>query len=162
MNKCLLILSLLVVLFAYNSSSKTTKLSSKSDRTIQSGIKGDWQITQVSYPASDYIMVNSFQIADSKCFIGSTWNFIPNNNKGSLRLKQSDKCSSFSSPIAWNIDKYGKFGLEIIEVEVKSKKVILRYLLNITNKTNTSFQLVDIINIGGQDKEITYQFEKMN
>ena len=162
MNKCLLILSLMVVLFAYKSSAKTFKLSSKSDRTIQSGIKGNWQITQVSYPASDYIMVNSFQIADSKCFVGSTWNFIPDNNKGSLRLKQSVKCSSFSSPIVWSIDKNGKFGLEIIEVEVKSKKVMLGYLLNITNKTDTSFQLVDINNVGGQDKEITYQFEKMN
>lgn len=162
MNKSLLILSLAVVLFAYKSSSKTMKLSSKSDRTIQSGIKGNWQITQVSYPASDYIMVNSFQIADSKCFIGSAWNFIPDNNKGSLNLKKSGKCSSFSSPIVWNIDKYGEFDLKIVEVDIKSKKVTIGFSLKIANKTDTSFQLIDVINVGGHDKEITYQFEKMN
>ena len=162
MNKGLLILSLIVVLFAYKSSAKTIKLTSKSDRTLQSGIKGNWQITQVSYPASDYIMVNSFQIADSKCFIGSTWNFIPNSNNGILSLNKSGKCSAFSSPIVWSIDKNGNFGLKIVEADAKSKIIKQGFQLKIANKTDTSFQLVDVINIGGQDKEITYQFEKLN
>jgi len=162
MNKSLLILSLIVVLFAYKSSSKTIKLSSKSDRTLQSGIKGNWKITKVSYPASDYIMVNSFQVADSKCFIGSTWNFIPNSNNGNLNLNQSGKCSSFSSPIVWSIDKNGNFGLKIVEADVKSKIITQGFELKIANKTDNSFQLVDVINVGGQDKKITYQFEKLN
>jgi len=160
MNKILLIVSLAGVLFACKTSS-TTNLSPKSDRTIQSGIKGNWQITNVFYPGSDYFKVNSFQIADSKCFIGSTWNFVSNNNKGNLTLNQTD-CPSFSSPIVWSIDKDGKFGLKIVEAGIKSKNVTQGYLLRIANKTETSFQLIDLINVGGQNKEITYQFERIN
>ncbi len=161
MNKILLLLLLPVLIFACKSSSTTTNLSPKSDRSTQSGIKGNWQITNVSFPGSNYFKVNSFQIADSKCLIGSTWNFIPNNNKGNMSLNQSD-CPSFSSPIVWSIDKDGKFGLKIVEVGVKSKTVTQGYLLRIANKTETSFQLIDIINVEGQEKEIIYQFEKIN
>lgn len=161
MNKILLLLLLPVLIFACKSSSTTTNLSPKSDRPTQSGIKGNWQITNVSFPGSNYLKVNSFQIADSKCFIGSTWNFIPNNNKGNMSLNQSD-CPSFSSPIVWSIDKNGKFGLKIVEAGIKSKAVTQGYLLRIANKTETSFQLIDIINVEGQEKEIIYQFEKIN
>lgn len=162
MKNILLILSLSVILFSCKSSSKTANLSPKSSRSTQAEIKGNWQITRVLYPGSDYIKVNSFQIADSKCFIGSTWKFISNNNKGSMSLNQSDNCSSFSSPIVWSIDKAGKFGLKIVEAGVKSKNITQGFLLRIANKTETSFQLIDMINVGGQNKEITYQFEKIN
>jgi len=157
MNKFLLVLSLTLVLFACKSS--TPSLSPKSSRSTQSGFKGNWQITRVLTPGTDYFKVNSFQIADSKCFIGSTWNFIPNNNKGSFSLNQSG-CTSFSSPIVWSIDKTGQFMLKIVEAGVKSKKVTQGFLLRVANKTETSFQLIDVVNIGGQNKEITYQFEK--
>jgi hypothetical protein len=44
-------------------------------------MKGNWVISSVSYPGSEYIKVNSFQIADSQCFEGSTWKLVSNNNK---------------------------------------------------------------------------------
>jgi hypothetical protein len=139
MNKILFLLVLPVMILACKTSAPTTNLSPKSDRSTQSGIKGNWQITNVSYPGSDYLKVNSFQIADSKCLIGSKWNFISNNNKGNMSLTQTD-CPAFSSPIVWSIDKEGKFGLKIVEAGVKSKNVKQGYLLRITNKTETSFQ----------------------
>jgi hypothetical protein len=135
--------------------------NTKLDKSSQVAIKGDWVITNVSYPGSEYIKVNSFQIADSKCFVGSTWNFISNNNKGSMALTKSD-CTAFSSPIVWSINKEGVFVLKIIEAGVKSKTVTQGYLLRVANQTETSFQLIDIINVGGQNKEVTYQFEKTN
>jgi hypothetical protein len=36
----------------------------------------NWVISSVTYPGSEVIKVNSFQLADSKCFEGSTWKFI--------------------------------------------------------------------------------------
>ena len=161
MNKILLLLVLPVLFLSCKTSAPTTNLSPKSDRSTQAGIKGNWQIMNVSYPGSDYLKVNSFQIADSKCLIGSKWTFISNNNKGNMSLTRSD-CPAFSSPIVWSIDKDGKFGLKIVNPGVKSKTVTQGYLLRIANKTETSFQLIDIINVGGQNKDITYQFEKIN
>jgi hypothetical protein len=169
MKKIITLLLLTVVLFACKSKSGTTSApvknepvaSTKLDKSSQVAIKGNWKITSVSYPGSDYIAVNSFQIADSKCFVGSTWNFISNNNKGSMSLTKSD-CPAFTSPIVWSINKEGVFVLKIVEAGVKSKTVTQGYLLRVDNQTETSFQLIDIINVGGQTKEITYQFEKIN
>lgn len=146
------------LLFACKSASVT---STKLDKSSQVAIKGDWKITSVTYPNSDYVTVNSFQVADSKCFIGSTWNFISNNNKGSMSLTKAG-CPTFSSAIVWSINKDDVFVLKIIDAGVKSKKVTEGYLLKFANLTETSFQLVDKITIGGQNKDVTYQFEKIN
>jgi hypothetical protein len=149
---------MVILLFACKSTSVT---STKLDKSSQVAIKGNWVITSVTYPGSDYIKVNSFQIADSKCFVGSTWNFISNNNKGNVSLTKSD-CPAFSSPIVWSINKEGVFVLKIVEAGVKSKAVTQGYLLRMANQTETSFQLIDTINAGGQTKEVRYQFEKTN
>lgn len=162
-------LLVVVFLFACKSSSTTTSAPVKSepvantklDKTSQVAIKGNWKISSVTYPGSNYFEVNSFQIADSKCFVGSTWNFISNNNKGSMSLTKSD-CPAFSSPIVWSINKDGIFVLKIVEAGTKSKEVTQGYLLKVANQTEISFQLIDKIDVGGQSKEITYQFEKIN
>lgn len=168
MKKIIALMIVAVLLFACKSASSTTTepvktepvAGTKLDKSSQVAIKGDWVITSVTYPGSDYIKVNSFQIADSKCFVGSTWNFISNNNKGSMSLTKTD-CPAFSSPIVWSINKEGVFVLKIVEAGVKSKTVTQGYLLRVANQTETSFQLIDTINVGGQNKEVTYQFEKI-
>jgi hypothetical protein len=158
MKKIIILTIMVILLFACKSTSVT---STKLDKSSQVAIKGNWVITSVTYPGSDYIKVNSFQIADSKCFVGSTWNFISNNNKGNVSLTKSD-CPAFSSPIVWSINKEGIFVLKIVEAGVRSKAVTQGYLLRVANQTETSFQLIDTINAGGQTKEVRYQFEKTN
>ena len=169
MKKILLLCVITVMVFACKSASTapaTTEPVSnapmtKLDKASQVGIKGNWQITNVSYPGSDYIKVNSFNLADSKCFIGSTWNFISNNNKGSMNLTKSD-CPAFSSPIVWSVNKESQFVLKILDAGEKAKKVRDGYVLRLANQTETSFQLIDNVNIAGQNKEVIYQFEKTN
>ena len=167
MKKIITLFLLTVLLFACKSKSGTTATpvksepvtSTKLDRSSQVAIKGNWVISTVTYPGSDYIKVNSFQIADSKCFVGSTWNFISNNNKGSMSLTKSD-CPAFSSPIIWSVNKEGQFILKVLDAGEKAKKVRDGYVLTVANQSEKSFQLVDKINVGGQTKEVIYQFEK--
>jgi len=121
----------------------------KLDKASQVDIKGNWQITNVTYPGSDYIKVNSFNLADSKCFIGSTWKFISNNNKGYMSIATAN-CPAFSSPIVWSINKDGMFVLKIVDAGVKSKTVTQGYLLRVANQTENSFELIDKIDVGGQ------------
>lgn len=165
MKKMIFLCMLGTLLFACKSASTATStdttLSTKLDRSSQVAIKGNWVITNVTYPGSEYIKVNSFQIADSKCFIGSTWNFISNNNKGSMALTDGS-CSAFSSPIVWSINKQGLFILKIVEAGTKSKNVTQGYVLKVANQTENSFQLIDNINVGGQTKDVTYQFQRAN
>lgn len=133
-----------------------TKLGNKTERIL----KGNWTITAVNFPGSDYLKVNSFSLEDSKCFIGSDWNFISNNNKGNLKLNSlSSSCKDFSSPITWYIDKDGNFILKIIN-SYKAKEVSTGFLLTLNNATETSFDLVDQINVAGDIKNITYLFQR--
>lgn len=163
MKQVITLMIMAVLLFGCKSKSGTNTpvTGTKLDKGSQVAIKGNWKITSVSYPGSEYIKVNSFQIADSKCLVESTWNFISNNNKGSMSLAKAD-CPAFSSPIVWSINKEGVFVLKIVEVGTKSKTVTQGYLLRVANQTENSFQLIDTINVGGQNKEVTYQFEKIN
>lgn len=139
---------------------KTTSVTStKLNRNSQVDIKGNWVISSVTYPGSDYIKVNSFQIADSKCFEGSTWKFISNNNKGTMALTKTD-CPAFSSPITWFVNKDGQFVLKILDAGEKAKKVRDGYVLKLESQTDASFQLVDKIVVGGKSTDVVYQFNK--
>ncbi len=130
------------------------------DRKSQVAIKGDWTITKVSYPSSEYFKVNSFDLADSKCFEGSTWKFISNNDSGEMTITKAD-CISFNSKIKWYINKDGQMVLKIIDAGEKAKKVRDGYILSVANQTRESFQLVDKINVGGKMTDIVYQFQKV-
>jgi Lipocalin-like domain len=130
------------------------------DTKSQVGLKGDWIISKVSYPGAEMFKVSSFGIADSKCFEGSEWNFVSNNNKGTMKLKKSN-CTEFSSPIVWSINKDNQFGLKIVEPGAKAKNVLEGYVLKVANQTPESFQLIDKINIGGKQAEITYEFSRV-
>ncbi|ABQ03295.1 MULTISPECIES: lipocalin family protein [Flavobacterium] len=165
MKKSILMCMIAAMFFACKSASSTastdTTLSKKLDRPTQVALKGNWVLTNVSYPGSDYIKVNSFDLADSKCFIGSTWSFISNNNKGTMALT-SPSCTSFSSPIVWSINNQGMFILKILDAGEKAKKVRDGYLLKVAGVTESSFQLIDNINVGGQVKDVVYQFQRAN
>jgi hypothetical protein len=161
MNKFLLALVFLATLYNCKSSAPSSIISPKTDKVSQAGLSGTWQITNILYPGSQFIEVTSFQIADSKCFIGSTWNFISNNNKGTITLNGSS-CEAFNARIVWSIDKAGNFGFKLVDTGVKSKSVTQGFLLRMANQSENSFQLIDRINVGGQFKDITYQFGKVN
>lgn len=139
----------------------TPAASTKIDNHSEVMMKGDWTITSVKYPGSEYIKVNSFQIADSKCFEQSTWKFISNNNKGNMAIVKSG-CSTFSSDIKWYVNKEGQFVLKFIFEGEKAKNVKEGYVLAVANQTATSFQLIDKMNVGGKMTDIVYQFEKVN
>jgi Lipocalin-like domain len=158
MKKIILVVACSILVFACKSTSAT---NTKLDRSSQVQIKGDWTITSVSYPGSEYIKVNSFSLADSQCFVGSTWKFISNNNKGNMALTKST-CPAFASPITWFINKEGQFVMKVLDAGEKAKKVKEGYLLNVANQTESSFQLVDKIDVGGKPTNVVYQFQKTN
>lgn len=155
MKKVILIAVLSVFVLGCKSKSATnTRLDSKT----QVALKGNWTISSVTYPGSDVIKVTSFDLADSKCFIGSSWKFISNNNKGSL-VMNSANCTAYSTPITWFINKEGQFVLKVLD-ESKAKKIKEGYVLGVSNLTENSFQLVDKINVGGKLTDVVYQFQR--
>jgi len=156
MKKSVMLLFLAVIFIGCKP--KQTVTNTKLDTKTEVAIKGNWTITSVTFPGSDYIKVNSFDLADSKCFVGSTWKFISNNNKGEMALANAS-CTAFSSPITWYINKDGNFVMKIIN-DTKAKKVLEGYVLTIANATESGFQLIDKVNVGGQYVNVTYQFNR--
>ena len=157
--KKLFLLSLLTVFFV--SCKSTSATSTKVDNKSQVAIKGNWTITSVTYPGSEVIKVNSFNLADSKCFEGSTWKFVSNNDSGTMTLNNSS-CAAFSSPIKWFVNKDGQFVLKVLNAGEKAKKVRDGYVLNVAAQGADSFQLVDKIDVGGKMTDVVYQFQKVN
>lgn len=155
MKKAIVLLLLMAVFTGCKSNSAT---NTKLDHKDQMALKGNWQVTAVTYPNSEYIKVTSFDIADSKCFVGSNWTLVSNNNKGSLELTNS-ACSLYSSNITWFLNKEGQFVMKVLD-ENKSKKVNQGYVLNVANVTESSFQLVDKINVSGTMTNVVYQFQR--
>ena len=155
--KKLFLLSAFAIFFVSCKSKSVTNTAV--DNKTERMMKGEWVISSVTYPGSEYIKVNSFEIADSQCFQGSTWKLISNNNKGEMALSKAD-CPSFSSPISWFVNKDGQFVLKVLNAGEKAKKVRDGYILNVANQTENSFQLIDKINVGGKMTEVVYQFQK--
>lgn len=156
MRKIIVLIAFAVMIASCKSTSAT---NTKQDNKSQVAIKGNWTISSVNYPGSEYIKVTSFQLADSKCFVGSAWKFVSNNNKGTMELTQAN-CGSFSSPITWFVNKEGQFVLKVLNAGEKAKKVREGYVLTIANQSESSFQLIDKIDVGGKMTDVVYQFQK--
>ncbi|WP_396194879.1 hypothetical protein [Flavobacterium sp.] len=157
--KKIIIMGLLSVLFL-SCKSTNSATNTKLDSQSQTAIKGEWVISSVNYPGSEVIKVTSFDLADSKCFIGSKWKFVSMSNKGSMALN-SPSCTVYSTPISWFINKEGEFVLKILD-EAKAKTIKSGYVLKVANQTEKSFQLVDQINVAGKMTAVVYQFDKIN
>lgn len=129
------------------------------DLATQKKLKGNWQISDITFPERENFKIKLFQIADANCFIGSQWNFIPNNNTGNLSINKSD-CPPFSSPIVWSINKNGIFSLKFVGKGTKSKNITEGYKLRVGNLTGNSFYLIDDITVEGSQRELVYHFQK--
>jgi Lipocalin-like domain len=156
MKKLFLLLSLLLIVVSCKPKEKVanTTIARKSNVAI----KGDWKITSVTYPGSDYIKVTSFDLADSKCMVGSTWKFISNNNSGNMAMASAG-CPSYETKITWYVNKEDQFILKFLD-ESKAKKVKEGYILKVAEQSENSFQLLDGINVGGKMVNVVYQFTK--
>jgi hypothetical protein len=77
-------------------------------------------------------------MADSQCFVGSTWNFVSNNNKGDVTISKTGY-ASFTSPITWYINLEGNFVMKVLNADEKVKKVRNGYVLKLAIKPKIHF-----------------------
>lgn len=132
--------------------------STKLDNRTEASMRGNWTITSVNFPGMEVLRVQSFHLADSQCLVGSQWRLVSNNNTGSMTLNNSG-CPSFSSNITWKVNREGNFVFKILD-DNRARTVKSGYVLQVANITDSGFQLIDRVNIGGQMTNITYQFQK--
>lgn len=155
-----MILLCVAVIFAAGCKSKSPT-SVKLDQKMERMMNGSWTLSNVTTPAGGYVKVNTFQLADSKCFEGSQWKLVANNNKGEMSLSNAaSDCPAFSSPITWYRNKNNQFVLKVLNAGEKARKVRDGYVLDVANQTENSFDLIDMVDMGGTKSNVVYHFTK--
>lgn len=69
-------------------------------------LKGTWEVINIRFVGKDGLYTaDLLDVADSRCFKGSEWVFIPNNNTGRFTLPAGSLCPEQSHRIRWSFFK---------------------------------------------------------
>lgn len=151
----------LALLFVFTIMIMSCKSTSTVDNYVnyeaQRNVKGTWMVTNVEYPNSNYIQINLLDIASSNCFKNSTWNFISNNNKGSITFPNN--CSQ-NRDITWYINNDGQMVLKILGSE-SSRKTDTGYVLDYIPVNSDKFILRDKVSVASSTVEFSLTFERL-
>lgn len=122
-------------------------------------LKGNWEVTSVDYEKG-YKIKPFDEGADAKCFVGSQWNLIPNNNTGSYSLSGGGDCPTVTRAIKFDVNSEKQFSFKVIDAGVKAKNVTAGYVLDFQNQTPTTFTLVQNVPFEGKILKVYYNFTK--
>ena len=135
----------------------TSAVDNNVDYEAQRNVKGDWIISNIEYPNSNYIQVNHFDIAKSDCFTNSTWNFVSNNNKGTVVFPNN--CAATRN-ITWYINRDGQMVLKFLNSE-SSRKTETGYVVDYIPVNANSFILRDKAMISNSTVQIEINFTRI-
>lgn len=154
--KKVLLTGMIGTLFAVSCSSANQAQNARADFMK---LKGSWEISSVDYD-KQYKIKPFDEGADAKCFVGSQWNLVPNNNTGSYALAGGGDCPTVTRAIKFDVSKDKEFSFKVIDAGVKAKNVTAGYVLDFQNQTPTSFTLVQNVPFEGKILKVYYNFTK--
>ena len=95
---------LLVVFLVSCSASKSG--TAATEKFKKRTLKGTWEVSDIRFVGEEGIYkANLFGLADSPCFKGSEWVFIPNNGTGKFTIAGTDRCKGGSHRILWSFNE---------------------------------------------------------
>lgn len=138
---------------------------SKTVRTSKKVMKGDWTLNSVSYNTTNTLSVKLLNDASAKCFEGSTWQFIPNNNTGKYAITNTN-CSTGERNFIFTIQEIDKttglYNFLIKPTDVKGKSETNKgYRLRLSQLSDTSMQWQQTVNANGKPFNISMNFTKL-
>ena len=144
-------------------------LSCGSSRVVneaRSTMKGDWQLTSITYPGSNQnVQVSLLDNIPARCLEGSTWNFISNNNTGSY-VPSGMNCDSNTRFFIWSIDgtngDMGNYDLMFkpTNADHKSEMNNKGYRINLTQLSGTQMTWEQTVSFEGKPFTIRMNFNK--
>lgn len=144
-------------------------ISCGSSRVVEEAretMKGDWQLTDISYPGNNQdVQVSLLNNIPATCLEGSTWNFIANNNTGSF-VNSGLNCGSETRFFIWSIDGsnagMGQYDLLIkpTNESYKSELGNQGYRINLTHLSDDRMTWEQTVNFEGRPFTITMNFNK--
>ena len=85
MKRTIYFLTFTLLVFLLSSFKILDKTPIKSKKKL---LRGTWEVTNIKFVGDKGLYkANLFEIADSPCFNGSQWIFIPNNGSGKFTVK---------------------------------------------------------------------------
>ena len=154
------VLLLLVAIVAV--SCGTTKIERQAERTF----KGDWTLTNITYPnSSGFVDVTLFQDASSKCFTNSSWNFVSNNNQGSY-MQSGSGCDTTMREFVWSVQEIDQttglynFTLKVVKEGENARKVDTGYRLKLASLSEANMTWEQTVSYEGKPFLIRMEFIK--
>ncbi|MEM9143488.1 MAG: hypothetical protein AAGA86_10910, partial [Bacteroidota bacterium] len=93
--------ALLGLLIMSCSASKSGTSASKPNKKM---LKGTWEVNDIRFVGEEGLYkAELFDTADSPCFKGSQWVFIPNNATGKFTLSRANSCDGSTHRILWSL-----------------------------------------------------------
>ncbi len=138
--------------------------ASKTVRTSKKVIKGNWTLNTIKYETSGTLKVDLFKDSSSKCFEGSTWEFIPNNNSGIYTVNNT-KCDTGKRHFIFTIVETdaanGLYSFLLKPTNEKGKSETNKgFRLRLTQLSDASMQWQQTVNVNGNPFSITMNFSK--
>ena len=138
--------------------------SSKVVRNSKKVMKGNWVLTSVDYNTQNTLSVDLLNHASAKCYEGSTWQFIPNNNTGNYVIN-APECTASTRNFIFIIQEvdattgYYDFLLKPTNRKGKSE-TNAGYRLELASLSETNMQWVQTVSANGKPFPITMNFIK--
>ncbi len=122
--KKIIYIAMAFLVFSCSSTQSGTDTAAKPSKKL---LKGTWEVTNIKFVGDKGLYkANLFDMADSACFNGSEWVFIPNNGSGKFTINNSgSQCQDSSSRIHWSFydSGDGSYQFQFKYVDEKNKPI---------------------------------------
>ena len=164
--KKILLVSFFSVLMLSCGASKTDSAAKPSKKTL----KGTWQVTNLRFVGEQGLYkATMFDLADSPCFKGSEWVFIPNNGSGKFSLtgEGGSHCEPVTSRIHWSFYEPGdgsyQFQFKYVDEKNKPLDPANRgYRCTIDDLQPTVMEMRVEVTYEGKPFDVVMSFEKVS
>ena len=130
-------------------------------------LKGTWEVTDIRFIGEAGIYkAKIFDIADSPCFKGSQWVFIPNNGTGKFTVNESNNCYSITQRILWSyFESEEDLHLQFKKVNEKNKPLSedgVGYRMLLKDLSSSEMETRIQTSEGGKPFEVVLTFQKVS
>ena len=139
--------------------------SSKVVRQAQKTIKGSWNLSSITYDRTGTYNIKLLDDASKTCFESSTWQFIPNDYKGTYSIINTE-CDTGDRHFKFDIQEIdpttGLYDFLLKPTDEKYKSELNQgFRLKLTELSETSMQWQQIVNVEGRPFTINMNFSKL-
>jgi len=140
--------------------------SHRNARIAKTNIKGDWELTSITYDADGLYKISLFDGQSKECLEGSLWHFVINNTSGYYQFQKatcSTERQNFYFTIEESNDDPNKLYILLKPVDENRKSFDNRgYRLVLASQTENEMRWDMTSNVDGESFKIHLNFKKVN